>query len=135
MRTLLLVALVPWTTCFSWQETKQEVPKPVKVPFKLTIGQILLEVKVDDKGPLNFILDTGSNVTVIVPEAAEKHDFRNGDVVKLTMGDLTHKDQPIRVMKVFELSKAPKDIPPVHGILGSNFIENYLVRLTLRIPL
>ncbi len=135
IRSLGLVALVMTLVSWTWQakeqETKQE-DKAIKIPFTLSIGQILVEGKINDKGPYNFIFDTGTNVTLVFPETAKETGISNGEQATLSLGTVSRKDQSIRVIKVNEMSKHPKDATPVHGIIGTDFIQLYLVTIDFK---
>ena len=48
-------------------------PQPVAVPYKLTsTNHILVRLKINGKGPFNFIVDTGAPVMILRVPAAQK---------------------------------------------------------------
>src|SRR5215211_5411237 len=52
---------------------KKDAAKSYKVPYKLTVPRhILVRVKLNGKGPFNFILDTGAPALIVSTKAAKK---------------------------------------------------------------
>jgi hypothetical protein len=52
----------------------------VVLPAQLVGNYLLIEVKWDRNGPYNFLIDTGSSVTLVTPALARRVIFVTGDV-------------------------------------------------------
>jgi membrane-associated protease RseP (regulator of RpoE activity) len=71
MRYLLVVHLVIVASAARADEVKP--PDPIAVPYRLTPTQhVLIRIKLNGKGPFNFILDTGAPALFVVKKVAEK---------------------------------------------------------------
>jgi hypothetical protein len=68
---ILLLAVLP-----ARAETAKEAPKPgtkYEIPYKLTdTKHVMVRVKVNGKGPFNFILDTGAPALIMTEAVAKK---------------------------------------------------------------
>src|SRR5262245_21514290 len=50
-----------------------EKPKPISVPYKLTgTNHVMVRVKINGKGPFNFIVDTGAPALFVATKIAKK---------------------------------------------------------------
>jgi len=112
-----------------------------KIPFELFGNVILLKVRVNGSEPLSFILDTGSDATLLNSDQAGRlgltlkkliganasPDIRAAKV-SLSLSDLDLGDQTILV----RVSASP---PPahsganLHGVLGYNFFNQFVVEI------
>src|SRR5205823_10006711 len=74
MRRLLpLLALGLLAPPVGADEPKKTEPETYEVPYRLTIPKhILVRAKINNKGPFNFILDTGAPALFLSEEAAKK---------------------------------------------------------------
>ena len=77
--TLVAVAGLLTSGCFSFHRAAprpgitQVGSKPVTVPGRLLGNVLVVEDKWDKFGPYNFIIDTGSSVTLVSPEIATRY--------------------------------------------------------------
>src|ERR1700761_7252570 len=63
---LLLVILVcPFCTAHAQFFDLDQNRKHVTIPFRLVRNMIIIRLKINDKGPFNFILDTGVGFMII----------------------------------------------------------------------
>lgn len=104
---------------------------------------IVVSVTVNDKEKLDFLLDTGTNSTIIKPEVVQKLDLRPQDRMEmitatgkqivprsflqsLAFGANSAKDVGVLIMDLPAIHKIDKEIC---GILGQNFLAqfNYLL--------
>ena len=116
-------------------------PDPVVVPFKmLPSNHMVVELKLNGKGPYRFIFDLGAPVTLVNGKTAEesgaipKNAPRSfmmgvrgeGKVEDLEMGDLKATDVPLIVMDHPAL-KALSGLlgRPLSGIVGYTFWARY----------
>jgi hypothetical protein len=121
-------------------------PEPVKVPFELLKTQhMVVQVKVNGKGPYRVIFDTGAPTTLLNNKVAKESglipkDFRKpfftpfgslGDfkIKSLQLGELKASDLPAIVMDHPTVSLISKVLGPVEGILGFPFFARY--RMTI----
>jgi PDZ domain/Aspartyl protease len=118
-----------------------EKPAPVVVPFKmLPSNHMLVEVKLNDKGPYKLIFDVGSPVTLLTNRAAKGCGLiKDGpsfpmlfgargeaEVKKLEFGDLKAEDVPVLIMD-HPVVKALGEIlgEPIDGLMGHSFFARY----------
>jgi len=119
-----------------------------KVSFKLINNLILVPVKVNNV-PLTFLLDTGASSTVIFSfEDTEVIELFNYQVIKLRglgkgepvdalksegntiqIGKATSTNQTIYVVFDGALSFSSRLGYPVHGIIGADFLKNFVVEI------
>ena len=129
-------------------EPKMATTKPM--PFKLAKRDaplILLETKVDEKGPFRFVLDTGAGMTIISPELAKKLDIKPnnkdkgtgaggdvevhfGTVKSLEIGGTQLEGLKVGVMDLTGISTAIET--DIDGIIGYNFLKKF--RVTIDYP-
>ncbi|MBX9680444.1 MAG: PDZ domain-containing protein [Gemmataceae bacterium] len=131
MRTSLCIALLALAP--DWA-VAQEVGKPHPVPYRLTDTQhVLVRMKVNGKGPYNFVVDTGCPVLIIATPIAEKIGLKtaNGwatiDDLQIE-GGLSQKKVKARIETPFQIEGMNKmGLPGVelHGLLGYTVIAKY----------
>src|SRR4051812_3081837 len=69
----LLLALAPPLAAAPQAGGKKEEKKVYQVPFQLTSSQhIMVRVKINGKGPFNFIVDTGAPLMYVAVPVAKK---------------------------------------------------------------
>jgi membrane-associated protease RseP (regulator of RpoE activity) len=113
--------------------------KGVAVPYKLTDSlHVLVRVKINGKGPLNFIVDTGAPIVFVSKEAAKKvgleADKRGFAVIdRLDVeGGVVAKNTKSRVETVYQLegmNAMGLAGVELHGILGYNLLAHYKMEL------
>lgn len=133
-RWLLAVALLGVAPFAGADEPKKEA-KPVAVPYRLTdTHHVLVRVKVNGKGPYNFIVDTGCPVLLMAePVAAKlglKPDAKKWAVLdKLELeGGLTLDKVKCRVETPFQIEGMNNlGLPGVelHGLMGYTVLAKY----------
>jgi len=128
----------------SAREDRPESPsKPAVVPFQiLRTNHMLVQARINGKGPFRLIFDLGAPFTLISNRAAERSGvvaegghrsllfgIRDpAEVDTLRVGDLTAKDLPVMVMD-HPLLKAMADLDPlrrpIDGIIGYTLFARY----------
>jgi hypothetical protein len=113
--------------------------KAVSVPYKLTDSlHVMVRVKINGKGPLNFIVDTGAPIVFVSKEAAKKvglePDKRGFAVIdRLDLeGGVVAKKTKARVETVYQLegmNAMGLAGVELHGILGYNLLAHYKMDL------
>lgn len=139
MRPLLAAAvLLALVSAFAADPPPKEKPRPVQVPFRLTDSKhVLVRVKIDGKGPFNFILDTGAPALFVSTEVCKKlgiaadakgwavfdrFEIEGGLAIRKARGRV---DDPFQVEGMNQLGLAGA---PLHGIIGYNLLARH--RLT-----
>ena len=131
MRTSLCIALLALAP--GWA-VAQEVGKPHPVPYRLTDTQhVLVRMKINGKGPYNFVVDTGCPVLIIATPIAEKMGLKATDgwatIDDLQIeGGLSQKKVKARIETPFQIEGMNKmGLPGVelHGLLGYTVIAKY----------
>jgi Aspartyl protease len=101
--------------------------------------QIVIRVSINHSGPYNFLLDTGTQMTIIDPAlAGELHLATSGEASVATAGvhasasmaqvDLveagSHRLAGLKVL-VFDIEVVQGKTRDVRGVLGEDFLENF----------
>lgn len=140
-RVLPLVVLITAGLCFAGQDDAEPAPKPAVVKFEmLPSNHMVVQTKVNGKGPYRLVFDLGAPITLLgnktavdsgaVPKDAPKSLLfamrGEGKAETIEAGELTAKDLPVVVMD-HPLLKALGDLhrKPLHGILGYTFFARY----------
>lgn len=121
-------------------------PKPVAVPFDLLITKhMVVNIKINGKGPYRVIFDTGAPISLLSTKLARESElldkkvrrpafalFAPPEFVKikqLQLGELTAENVPVVVMDHPTLEAIGQVLGPIEGILGFPFFARY--RMTL----
>jgi len=126
--------------------------KKVNIPFKLERNLMIIKLRINNKGPFNFILDTGVGLMIITdPKLADSISIPNKRTLKipgLGEGDdseayvtstldvaipgLVSYDVAAAILKkdVFNLSGYAG--MPIHGLLGYEFFNNLAVKISFQ---
>ncbi|MGZ3833801.1 MAG: aspartyl protease family protein, partial [Mucilaginibacter sp.] len=123
--------------------------KSARLPFKLIRNLVVIQLKINDKGPFNFILDTGVGLMIITePKLVDSIRLQNKRTIKmggLGEGDnyeayvtpplkvdipgLTSYDVAAAILKTDHFNLSNFAGIPIHGLLGYEFFSNLAVRL------
>ena len=132
---------------FSLAVICQDVHAQAETPFRLlNAGVPMISIQVNDQGPFNFLIDTGTDTTIVgltlarqLSLAAVDHvrlntlagseDSVESVVRRLTIGLVRADD--LRVL-VEDLSSVRKIFPGVDGVLGENFLSRFNYTLDYR---
>src|SRR5690606_32180170 len=119
-----------------------------KIPFKLVNNLPIVEVEVNGT-KLSFILDTGVKSTILFSlEEADSVQLHNTSSVmlqglgaggtvealkslnnKIQLGDAVDKDHSLYIIFDSTLNFSPRMGIPIHGILGNEFFQNFIVKI------
>lgn len=142
--------------CFSFTPAKAQYfdldynRKQVKLPFKLVRNLCIIRLTINDKGPFNFILDTGVGLMIITdPKLVDSIDLQNKRTIKLPglgEGDayeayvtpplkigipgLTSYDVAAAILKTDHFNLSNFAGIPIHGLLGYEFFNNLAVKIS-----
>jgi hypothetical protein len=136
----MALALAPRTAA-PQQPAQAEPAKPAAVPFRmLASNHMVVEAKINGKGPFRLIFDLGSPVTLLGNRAAERSGAipenaprallfgtrGEGSIKTLEMGALKAKDIPVVVMDHPVLKALGGFLgKPIDGIMGYTFFARY----------
>jgi hypothetical protein len=123
--------------------------KRESLAFRMIKNQMVIQLHINEKGPFNFILDTGVGLVLISdPKLIDSVSFQNlrsiyisglgegeklsafiSPAVDLRIGNTIAKNIPAAILKkdVFELSNYVGI--PIHGLIGYEFFRSFIVRL------
>jgi predicted aspartyl protease len=125
-------------------------PSSAKVKFRLAGGAqplILLPVAVNDRGPFDFILDTGAGTSLLSTELAQRLDVevigsKEGQSVggkvavslatvdSLAVGDVTLDDLDVGIVDLSHIGRTVG--AKIDGDLGYNFLRHFRITLDYR---
>ncbi len=119
-----------------------------KIPFKLVNNLPIVQIEINGT-PLSFILDTGVKSTILFSlEEADSLQLRNTNPVmlqglgsggavealrslnnKVKVGSAIDNDHDLYIIFDSTLNFSPRMGIPVHGILGNEFFQNFIVKI------
>jgi len=123
--------------------------KKVEIPFRLVRNMIIIKLKINDKGPYNFIMDTGVGFMIITdPQLIDSVDvsghrilklggFGDGDdydayatsPLKVDIPGLTSYNLAAAILKKDNFGLSNYAGMPIHGLLGYEFFSNLAVKV------
>lgn len=126
----------------------QNGKKKSRIPFRLVNNLPIIEVDINGT-PLSFILDTGVKSTILFSlEAADSIQLRNTSPVllqglgpggtvnalkslnnKVKVKDAVDWNHPLYIIFDSSLNFSPRMGIPIHGILGNDFFQNFIVKI------
>jgi hypothetical protein len=141
--------------CFSYSQVRAQYfdlnngTKQIRLPFKLIRNLVIIQLKINDRGPFNFILDTGVGLMIITePKLVDSINIQNKRTIKLSgMGEgeafeayvtpplkidipgLTSYDVAAAILKTDHFSLSNFAGIHIHGLLGYEFFNNLAVKL------
>ena len=142
--------------CFSFTPAKAQYfdidngYKSVRMPFKLIRNLVVIKLKINGKGPFNFILDTGVGLMLITePKMVDSINLQNKRTIKMTglgqgeayeayvtpplkieIPGLTSYDVAAAILKTDHFNLSNFVGIPIHGLLGYEFFNNLAVKLS-----
>jgi hypothetical protein len=115
--------------------------KTFQIPYRLTDTlHVLVRVKINDKGPFNFILDTGAPLIYITEEAGKKIGLKRDKGAWTTL-DRLDIEGGLRLEKVKARLETPFQLEgmnalgfagvELHGILGYSLLAHFRLQFDL----
>lgn len=152
---LLHIAGLIYLLCFSFSPVKAQYfdidkgSRTVRLPFKLIRNLVIIQLQINDRGPFNFILDTGVGLMIITdPKMVDSIGLQNKRIIKMSglgEGDayeayvtpplkiqipgLTSYDVAAAILKTDHFNLSNFVGMPIHGLLGYEFFNNLAVKL------
>jgi predicted aspartyl protease len=139
--TSLLVLTLSWTSAQA-----QAAKASVEVPFEFVHNQIVVDVKINGKGPFKMLLDTDTDPSAIDLEAARElgldvgqkeyqttgggTDANVSHLTTLNLVEVGNTSAQKVVAAALDLSKLAKQMDgPVRGVLGYSFLKDRIVQI------
>ena len=121
----------------------------VSIPFRMVRDMMVIRLKINEKGPYNFILDTGVGLMLITdPKLVDSINVINKRTIKISgLGDgddfeayitsainvaipgLTSYDVAAAILKKDHFGLSNYAGMPIHGLLGYEFFNNFAVKI------
>lgn len=121
--------------------------KHIKIPFRLVRNMVVIKLNINDKGPFNFVLDTGVGLMVITePNLVDSINLKSKRIVKiggLGEGDdaeayitsalniqipgLVSYDVSAAILKKDHFNLSSYAGMPIDGLLGYEFFDNLAI--------
>ncbi len=126
----------------------QSQKKRDRIPFRLVNNLPIVEVEINGT-PLSFILDTGVKSTILFSlEEADSLQLRNTSPIllqglgsggsvealksfnnKIRLGNAVDSNHSLYIIFDSTLNFSPRMGIPIHGILGNEFFQNFIVKI------
>jgi hypothetical protein len=123
--------------------------KRVNIPFRMVRDMLVIRLTINDKGPYNFILDTGVGLMLITdPKLVDSINVLNKRIIKISsLGDgddfeayatsalnigipgLVSYDVASAILKKDHFGLSNYAGMPIHGLLGYEFFNNLAVKI------
>ncbi|MDB4900980.1 MAG: hypothetical protein JWQ63_261 [Mucilaginibacter sp.] len=123
--------------------------KHVNIPFRMVRDMLVIRLTINDKGPYNFILDTGVGLMLITdPKLVDSINVLNKRIIKISsLGDgddfeayatsalnigipgLVSYDVASAILKKDHFGLSNYAGMPIHGLLGYEFFNNLAVKI------
>lgn len=124
--------------------------KRVTIPFHLVRNMVIIQLRVNNKGPFNFVLDTGVGIMVITdPALIDTLDLHNKRTIKLfglgnqesieayvtsqlkiDLPDLESNNISAAILKKDQFGLSGYAGTPIHGLLGYDFFNTLAVKFS-----
>ena len=139
--TFLLITLA----CFNSSAQDKTKEQVIEVPFEFHKNEVILQVKVNGKGPLNMMLDTGTDPSAVDINTAKDlglkldaigHKASGGGTdtnlayaTKLPLVELSGLTVKSVEAAAIDLSKVSERLGrPLHGVLGHSLLNGRIVQ-------
>ena len=123
----------------------QTAKASIEVPFEFVHNQIVVQVKIDGKGPFNMLIDTDTDPSAIDAATAQtlgisvgsKGEIANGGGTEkntvyptrftVDLGGVTAKDVAAATIDLTKISKRIER--PIQGVLGFSFLKDRIIQI------
>ncbi|OOQ61292.1 aspartyl protease family protein [Mucilaginibacter pedocola] len=151
-KSIGLTALLCFLKLFAWAQffTVDSLHRNVSIPFKVVRNMVIIKMKVNDRGPFNFVLDTGVGLLIMTePKMVDSIGLTVKRTIKITGlgndGDyeatvtppldlgipgLTSHGIPAAILKSDYFNISNYAGMPIHGLIGWDFFNNLAVKVT-----
>jgi predicted aspartyl protease len=141
-----VIILLTLMTAFSTTVVSQTAKGPAEAPFEFVHNQIVVQVKVNGKGPFNMLVDTDTDPSAIDAATARELGLSVGSTGSPASGGGTEVNTvyPTTLGTIelgaivgkqvlaatIDLSKISKRLErPIHGVLGFSFLKDRILQI------
>jgi len=146
-----LLLCLSFFTCFAQVPPafKLTDSKRVNLPFSFVRNLIIVRVMVNNKGPFNFVLDTGVGLMIITdPKLVDSLNIKNkrsilvtgmgegkdfeayvASALKVDLAGISGPSISAAILKKDEFGLSNYAGMPIHGLLGYDFFNSFAVKL------
>lgn len=123
--------------------------KRVQIPFKLVRNMIVIQLSINNKGPFNFVLDTGVGLIIITdPTLIDSLSIRSKRTIKIAgigigndyeayvasglkfnMPGITGENIGTAILKKDQFNLSNYAGIPIHGLIGYEFFDSFAVKI------
>jgi hypothetical protein len=123
--------------------------KRVRIPFKLVRNMIVVQLSINNKGPFNFVLDTGVGLVIITdPTLIDSLSIINKRSIKIagigvgkdyeayvvsglrfTLPGITSDNIGAAILKKEQFNLSNYAGIPIHGLIGYEFFDSFAVKV------
>jgi hypothetical protein len=123
--------------------------KRVDIPFTMVRNMVVIKLKINNKGPFNFIMDTGVGLMIITDPSlidsvnipskrilklrgcgeGEAYDAYVTSALKVDIPGLTSYNVAAAILKTDHFGLSNYAGMPIHGLLGYEFFSNLAVKV------
>jgi len=152
-RVHLLMPIFIFVFCFSSAHAQYfDLPanrKHIRIPFRLIRNMIVIKLNINDKGPFNFVLDTGVGLMIITePNLVDSINLKSKRIVKIAgLGEgedaeayitsalnvqipgLVSHDVNAAILKKDHFNLSNYAGMPIDGLLGYEFFDNLAISI------
>jgi hypothetical protein len=142
MRRSLLAGLLLCGMAFAVSGEDKPKPKaePIEIPFRLTVPKhIMIRAKINNKGPFNFILDTGAPALFVATSVGDKLGVKADPKTGWTTFDRLEIEGGLVIEKAKGIVQTPFQLEgmngmglagaELHGMIGYNIIARYRMEI------
>ncbi|MBW4890455.1 aspartyl protease family protein [Mucilaginibacter sp. HMF5004] len=142
---LLLYALPVLSQSFTINNNR----KRVNIPFKLIRSMMVVQLTINNKGPFNFVLDTGVGLVIITdPTLIDSLGFIHKRLIKIAglgngddyeayvtpslnikFPDITGEGISAAILKKEQFNLSSYAGMPIHGLIGYEFFNSFAVKI------
>jgi len=147
---LLYLNCLIFTTAYSQSFDLNYNRNKVSIPFRLVRNMIIIKLKIDNKGPYNFVMDTGVGLMIITdPTMLDSLNISTRRILKLRgfgendsyeayaspllnveIPGLSSSGINAAVLKNDQFGLSNYAGMPIHGLLGYEFFNNLAVKVS-----
>lgn len=149
MMWLLYLNCFIFTTAYSQSFDLNSNRNKVSIPFRLVRNMIIIKLQINNKGPYNFVMDTGVGLMIITdPQLLDSLNITNRRILKLRgfgenesyeayasptldigIPGLTSNGINAAILKRDQFGLSNYAGMPIHGLLGYEFFNNLAVKV------
>jgi predicted aspartyl protease len=127
--------------------------KKITIPFKIVKNLLVIPIRIEGKGPFNFVVDTGVGIALITePALADSLKVKNSRIVrivgfgegselsayvtpsiKLSLNSVTEGSMPVAILKEDAFDLSGYTGMPIHGLIGYELFSSFIVKVNYQL--